>query len=156
MLTISLHCNHRATAKRDHKIIGSPRLERTSEINQSNVHLPPVLPTKPCPLVPCLNTLFLNTSSDSATFLHSPFHSQPNHSFGEEIFPDVQPGPSFALRCSCIIVFKGSPVFLNSSPIHPFVDWLRLEGNLKIIKFQPPAMGRVADHWICLSWDPTC
>ena len=39
--------------------------------------------------------------------------------------------------------------------IHTTTEWLRLEGTLKITRFQPPAMGRVATHQTRLPRTPS-
>jgi len=39
-------------------------------------------------------------------------------------------------------------VNINNKENHRKKDWLRMEGILKIIWFQPPAIGRVANHQI--------
>ena len=38
---------------------------------------------------------------------------------------------------------------------HRNIEWLRLEGTLKIIQLQPPAMGRTATHQCRLSRAPS-
>ena len=87
-LTLIWHSN--AECSGNHKIIESPRLEKTSKIIQSN-H-PPI--TNISHYVMSLSTTskcFLNTSmdSDSTTSVVSPF--MPDHSLWEEVFPNIQP-----------------------------------------------------------------